>query len=147
MNIYEKDTIEKYKGREIYERPPHVFAIADSAFKCMKRQSRDTCIVISGLATSPTDYVFLVVCVYWRFLSALFVGESGSGKTEASKIIMRYIAAITNVSQQKEIERWALVRSNKKCWVQVKIKHVSGVDSFPMDEVAAGGSQSIFQQG
>ncbi|MBN3271327.1 MYO1D protein, partial [Polyodon spathula] len=79
MNIYDRATIEQYRDRELYERPPHLFAIADAAYKAMKRRNKDNCIVISG--------------------------ESGAGKTEASKYIMQYIAAITNPGQRAEVER------------------------------------------
>ncbi|XP_059800553.1 unconventional myosin-Id-like [Hypanus sabinus] len=88
IDLYGRDMIEHYKGRELYERPPHLYAIADAAYKAMKRRSKDTCIVISG--------------------------ESGAGKTEASKYIMQYIAAITNPSQRADVEsvKNTLLKSN-----------------------------------
>ncbi|KAM4630562.1 unconventional myosin-Ig [Polymixia lowei] len=88
MDIYGKDAIDAYRGRELYENPPHLYAVADAAYKAMKRRAKDTCIVISG--------------------------ESGAGKTEASKYIMQYIAAITNPSQRAEVEsvKNVLLKSN-----------------------------------
>ncbi|KAM4539467.1 unconventional myosin-Ig [Odontesthes bonariensis] len=88
MDIYGKDTVDAYRGRELYENPPHLYAVSDAAYKAMKRRAKDTCIVISG--------------------------ESGAGKTEASKYIMQYIAAITNPTQRAEVEsvKNVLLKSN-----------------------------------
>lgn len=53
MDIYGKDTIDAYRGRELYENPPHLYAVSDAAYKAMKRRAKDTCIVISGLYPPP----------------------------------------------------------------------------------------------
>ncbi|KAM9647791.1 unconventional myosin-Ig isoform 3-T3 [Morphnus guianensis] len=48
LELYGPPAVERYRGRELYERPPHLFALADAAYKAMKRRAKDTCIVISG---------------------------------------------------------------------------------------------------
>ena len=61
--------------------------------------------------------VFYKVIFFFIFCNNL--GESGSGKTEASKIIMKYIAAVTNPSKQSDVERSANI------YLKVKILIVS----------------------
>nr|XP_027213444.1 unconventional myosin-VI-like isoform X1 [Penaeus vannamei] len=64
-NLYTTDTIKKYQGRSLGQMPPHVFAIADKAFRDMKVLKQSQSIIVSG--------------------------ESGAGKTESTKYILRYL--------------------------------------------------------
>ena len=67
IDIYNEEYIKLYRNTFLFELPPHVFAIADNSYRNMLRENRDECILISG--------------------------ESGAGKTEASKLILEFIAA------------------------------------------------------
>ena len=66
---YDNNYMELYRGKNIYELPPHIFSTADNAFRSMRDKSKDQCVIISG--------------------------ESGAGKTEASKIFMKWHIALT----------------------------------------------------
>ncbi|XP_068613626.1 unconventional myosin-XV-like [Brachionichthys hirsutus] len=79
-NIYGTDMVLLYKGRALGENAPHLFAIANAAYSKMMDAKHDQVIIISG--------------------------ESGSGKTEATKLVLHYLAAIhhrNNIAQQIEI--------------------------------------------
>nr|XP_014344251.1 PREDICTED: unconventional myosin-XV [Latimeria chalumnae] len=76
-NIYGTDMVLQYEGRALGENPPHLFAIANVAYSKMMDAKHNQCIIISG--------------------------ESGSGKTEATKLVLRYLAALNHkrkVTQQ-----------------------------------------------
>ncbi|KAL6505195.1 hypothetical protein OROGR_025012 [Orobanche gracilis] len=65
-HLYDGHMMEQYKGAPFGELSPHVFAIADMAFRAMIHEGKSNSILVSG--------------------------ESGAGKTETTKMLMRYLA-------------------------------------------------------
>lgn len=66
--LYSQDIIQAYSGSRRGELDPHLFAIAEDAYRCMKMDGQNQTIVVSG--------------------------ESGAGKTVSAKYIMRYFASV-----------------------------------------------------
>ncbi|XP_066994103.2 myosin heavy chain 95F [Anabrus simplex] len=64
-DLYSSKTIQSYQGKSLGVLPPHVFAIADKAFRDMKVTKQSQSIIVSG--------------------------ESGAGKTESTKYLLRYL--------------------------------------------------------
>ncbi|CAN0906866.1 XI-K [Linum grandiflorum] len=65
-HLYDTHMMEQYKGAAFGELSPHVFAVADAAYRAMINDGKSNSILVSG--------------------------ESGAGKTETTKMLMRYLA-------------------------------------------------------
>ncbi|XP_072534755.1 myosin VIa isoform X1 [Salminus brasiliensis] len=71
--LYSSDTIKQYRGRSLGTLPPHVYAIADKAYRDMKVLKMSQSIIVSG--------------------------ESGAGKTENTKFVLRYLTTSYGTGQ------------------------------------------------
>ncbi|XP_033967952.1 myosin VIb isoform X1 [Pseudochaenichthys georgianus] len=71
--LYDPDAIKSYKGKSLGTLPPHVFAIADKAYRDMKVLKMSQSIIVSG--------------------------ESGAGKTENTKFVLRYLTTTYGTGQ------------------------------------------------
>ncbi|KFO95828.1 Unconventional myosin-Ih, partial [Calypte anna] len=86
LDIYTVTQMRLYRGVNFFELPPHLYAIADNAYRVMCSEYNNHFILISG--------------------------ESGAGKTEASKKILQYYAVTCPTTQQLQVVRDRLLLSN-----------------------------------
>ncbi|XP_043945099.1 myosin-11 isoform X2 [Protopterus annectens] len=76
LPIYSEKIIEMYKGKKRHEMPPHIYAIADTAYRSMMQDREDQ--------------------------SILCTGESGAGKTENTKKVIQYLAVVASSHKGKK---------------------------------------------
>ncbi|XP_014126609.3 unconventional myosin-Ib isoform X4 [Zonotrichia albicollis] len=86
LPIYTPEKVEEYRNRNFYELSPHIFALSDEAYRSLRDQDKDQCILITG--------------------------ESGAGKTEASKLVMSYVAAVCGKGAEVNQVKEQLLQSN-----------------------------------
>ncbi|XP_013869025.1 unconventional myosin-Va [Austrofundulus limnaeus] len=85
LPIYETDIISAYSGQNMGDMDPHIFAVAEEAYKQMARDERNQSIIVSG--------------------------ESGAGKTVSAKYAMRYFATVSSTSEEANVEERVLASS------------------------------------
>ncbi|XP_028306726.1 unconventional myosin-Va-like isoform X2 [Gouania willdenowi] len=82
LPIYEADIIDAYSGQNMGDMDPHIFAVAEEAYRQMARDGKNQSIIVSG--------------------------ESGAGKTVSAKYAMRYFAKVSCSSGEANVEERVL---------------------------------------
>lgn len=82
LPVYNPKYVKMYENRPLGKLSPHIFAIADVAFRAMLNRQVNQCIVISG--------------------------ESGSGKTESSSYLIHCLTALSQKTYSTGLERTIL---------------------------------------
>uniref|UniRef100_A0AAX7UB73 non-specific serine/threonine protein kinase n=1 Tax=Astatotilapia calliptera TaxID=8154 RepID=A0AAX7UB73_ASTCA len=85
MEIYTPEHTKMYIGAKRTVNPPHIFAVADTAYQSMVSYNADQCIVISG--------------------------ESGAGKTESAHLLVQQLTVLGKANNRTLQEKILLVNS------------------------------------
>ncbi|KAM8907216.1 unconventional myosin-Vc [Lycaon pictus] len=78
LPIYGDAIIHAYSGQNMGDMDPHIFAVAEEAYKQMARNNKNQSIIVSG--------------------------ESGAGKTVSARYAMRYFATVSKSSSNTHVE-------------------------------------------
>ncbi|KAM4889972.1 myosin XVB [Sylvia borin] len=79
LSIYSEDVATDYQQGTLSKNAPHIFAIAETAYKLSQTSGQEQCVIISG--------------------------HSGSGKTEAAKAIVQYLTMLYQGSDSHRIRQ------------------------------------------
>ncbi|XP_041816149.1 unconventional myosin-Vb isoform X1 [Chelmon rostratus] len=85
LQIYGEEVITAYSGQNMGDMDPHIFAVAEEAYKQMARFERNQSIIVSG--------------------------ESGAGKTVSAKYAMRFFATVGGSANDTNVEEKVLASS------------------------------------
>lgn len=85
LQIYGEEVINAYSGQNMGDIDPHIFAVAEEAYKQMARDERNQSIIVSG--------------------------ESGAGKTVSAKYAMRFFATVGGSANDTNVEEKVLASS------------------------------------
>uniref|UniRef100_A0A4W6FD85 Myosin VB n=1 Tax=Lates calcarifer TaxID=8187 RepID=A0A4W6FD85_LATCA len=85
LQIYGEEVINAYSGQNMGDMDPHIFAVAEEAYKQMARDERNQSIIVSG--------------------------ESGAGKTVSAKYAMRFFATVGGSANDTNVEEKVLASS------------------------------------
>ena len=67
-NLYDNRTIKAYMGKSLGTMPPHVFAIADKAFRDMKVLKTSQSIIVSGELFLARKFKFKFYCSLKKYI-------------------------------------------------------------------------------
>ncbi|XP_066141982.1 unconventional myosin-Ib isoform X1 [Euwallacea fornicatus] len=86
LALYSADLVETYLKRPPFQLPPHIYGVAESAYRWLNDKSENQCIIVTG--------------------------ESGSGKTESARVVLQFLVLVSGNTEEVQIIKDRLVQAN-----------------------------------
>ncbi|XP_050303869.1 unconventional myosin-Ib [Anthonomus grandis grandis] len=86
LALYSADLVSNYVRRAPFQLPPHIYGVAESAYRSLTDKGENQCIIVTG--------------------------ESGSGKTEAARIVLQFLVLVSGNAPEVKRIKDSLVQAN-----------------------------------